>query len=86
MLALQTKEHGRLFRLLCTSSLAYDAHTFGREAGKLTLKSERDNGVKRIEVYKHWFKSIILAAQDSNALIVLPIDIMTPRYRDEPPT
>jgi hypothetical protein len=74
------------FNYYATSSLAHDTHTLGREAGKLILRSERDEGVKRIEVYKHWFKSVILAAQDSNALIVLPIDIMTPRYRDEPPT
>jgi hypothetical protein len=63
----------------------HGAHIEGREAGKLISKAERDEAVKRINIYQSWFKSTILAAERLNALVILPIEGMSPRYRDEPP-
>ena len=63
----------------------HHAHIEGREAGKLISKAERDEAVKRINIYRSWFGSTILAAERLNALVILPIEGMSPRYRDEPP-
>ncbi|MCJ1251052.1 hypothetical protein MMC30_008283 [Trapelia coarctata] len=49
-------------------------------------KEIRDSGFKRMEVYQKWFEDTILAATDGNVLIVMPLESLTPRYRDEVPS
>ncbi|PGH34679.1 hypothetical protein GX50_02467 [[Emmonsia] crescens] len=56
------------------------------DVGKTMPKEERDKGLERIGIYGRWFKDTILTHEHSNALIVLPIESVCPRYRDEPPT
>ncbi|KAJ4251076.1 hypothetical protein NW762_011727 [Fusarium torreyae] len=53
--------------------------------GKTITKAERDEGFAQIEVYRKWFTSTILVGKHDNALMILPLENMTPRYRDEPP-
>lgn len=56
-----------------------------RDSAKHMTKAERDDGYVRIAVYKTWFEDTILTKYGSNALIVIPQENMTPRYRDETP-
>ncbi|KAF3480209.1 uncharacterized protein GIQ15_05556 [Arthroderma uncinatum] len=54
--------------------------------GKTISKEQRDAGFKRLSIYEHWLTDTILSGEHSNALLVLPLESMSPRYRDEPPT
>lgn len=36
-------------------------------------------------IYKSWFNETILTRKDSNALVIMPLESMVPRYRDEEP-
>ncbi|KAI1669665.1 Glutamyl-tRNA amidotransferase [Pyrenophora tritici-repentis] len=49
-------------------------------------KAQRDDGYARIAVYKRWFEDTILTKYGPDALIVIPQENMTPRYRDETPS
>ncbi|RKK89170.1 hypothetical protein BFJ68_g16775 [Fusarium oxysporum] len=53
--------------------------------GKTISKGERDVGFAKIEVYRKWFANSILTGKHANALAILPLETMAPRYRDEPP-
>ncbi|KAL3590974.1 hypothetical protein FPOAC2_13179 [Fusarium poae] len=53
--------------------------------GKTITKAQRDEGFAKIETYRKWFTETILVEKHSNALIILPLENMAPRYRDEPP-
>jgi len=54
------------------------------EFAKTVTKEKRDEGFRRLGVYKQWFNKTILG-ETNNALIVMPLESMTPRYRDEVP-
>jgi len=51
-------------------------------ASKITL-AQRDEAVRRIHIYRKWFLTTIMASDERNPLIVLPIENVSPRYRDE---
>ncbi|KAF1850932.1 amidase signature enzyme [Cucurbitaria berberidis CBS 394.84] len=42
--------------------------------------------LKRLEVYKDWFSKVVLKSELQNTLILIPIEEISPRYRDELPT
>ncbi|RSM10374.1 hypothetical protein CDV31_007250 [Fusarium ambrosium] len=74
-----------------TASLAYDVYHHcddfrTKELGKTISKEERDKGFRNIDTYRKWFHQNILTGEHSNALTILPLETMTPRYRDQPPT
>ncbi|KAJ5718895.1 uncharacterized protein N7483_009977 [Penicillium malachiteum] len=56
------------------------------EVGKTISEEERDSGFKDIEAYARWFNEIILKESRANALMILPLESMCPRYRDEAPS
>ena len=41
--------------------------------------------MRRIGHYKKWFLTEVMQDGVANTLIVLPIEDLSPRYRDEPP-
>jgi len=47
-------------------------------------KEERDIAVHRLSVYEKWCLEKILQIGTHNTIILIPIENMTPRYRDEP--
>ncbi|KAI1127063.1 amidase signature domain-containing protein [Nemania abortiva] len=49
-------------------------------------EEERDKAFAKIEVYKEWLTETIFTGTGSNALVIMPLESMTPRYRDEVPT
>ncbi|KAH7264620.1 amidase signature domain-containing protein [Fusarium solani] len=56
------------------------------ELGKTISKEERNEGFCNIDTYRKWFRQTILTGKHANALTILPLEAMTPRYRDQPPT
>ncbi|KAK0111635.1 hypothetical protein ONS95_001980 [Cadophora gregata] len=48
-------------------------------------KDKRDKGFEHIKTYKEWFETQILSTATGNVLVVMPIESMNPRYRDESP-
>ncbi|KAK4197147.1 amidase signature domain-containing protein [Triangularia verruculosa] len=48
-------------------------------------KEKRDEGFDRLSVYRKWFRETIFSAHNSNPLVVMPLESMRPRYRDEAP-
>ncbi|KAK4078983.1 hypothetical protein Trihar35433_88 [Trichoderma harzianum] len=55
------------------------------DAGKNTSLYNRNDGFKRIEVYRQWFQQTILTGDHTNAIIVMPLEDAKPRYRDDVP-
>ncbi|KAJ5623416.1 amidase signature enzyme [Penicillium lividum] len=53
--------------------------------GQRMSKMERDDGFNKIEIYARWFKERVLTGDRANAFVVLPLENMSPRYRDEVP-
>ncbi|KAI1198239.1 amidase signature domain-containing protein [Nemania serpens] len=48
-------------------------------------KEGRDRDFARLHVFGQWFTQTVLTGNDYNALIIMPLESMTPRYRDEAP-
>ena len=51
-------------------------------SSKIT-KSARDTAVTRLEVYRNWLLNKMLEADTANAVVLVPIENVSPRYRDE---
>jgi hypothetical protein len=47
-------------------------------------KEERDIAVHRLSIYEKWCSEKILQIGTHDTIILIPIENMTPRYRDEP--
>ncbi|KAK3946710.1 amidase signature domain-containing protein [Pseudoneurospora amorphoporcata] len=56
------------------------------EFAKEITREERDLGFRKMDVYRKWFKNTILTGKHSNTLVMMPLESMGPRYRDEVPT
>ncbi|KAJ4380400.1 hypothetical protein N0V85_008759 [Neurospora sp. IMI 360204] len=56
------------------------------ELAKGMTQEERDRGFHQMDVYREWFNKTILSGKNSNALVMMPLEKMEPRYRDEVPT
>lgn len=44
---------------------------------------DRDIALKRLDVYKQWFLQEVMKTKEQNTLIIIPIEEISPRYRDE---
>ena len=56
------------------------------ELAKGITREERNLGFHKMDVYREWFNKTILTGEHSNALVMMPLEKMEPRYRDEVPT
>ncbi|KAK3392428.1 hypothetical protein B0T20DRAFT_488133 [Sordaria brevicollis] len=82
----------------CADFCARYERKFGREPyisprnkgmwdfAKGITREERDLGFHKMEVYRQWFTNTIFTGKHSNALVMMPLEAMGPRYRDEVPT
>ena len=52
------------------------------DAAKVEIR-ERNDAVKRLGIYREWFESTFLENEDHPVLLV-PIENLTPRYRNKP--
>ncbi|KAI0396029.1 amidase signature domain-containing protein [Xylariaceae sp. FL0594] len=48
-------------------------------------REERDRDFAKIEVYRQWLTESVFTGKASNALVMMPLESMTTRYRDEVP-
>ncbi|KAF4539975.1 Tetratricopeptide repeat domain-containing protein [Lasiodiplodia theobromae] len=62
----------------------FEAHMKGM-ASKIS-RAERDDATDKLEVYRNWFTEKIMRVKESNTIVILPIEEISPRYRDEPPS
>ncbi|KAK4228636.1 amidase signature domain-containing protein [Podospora fimiseda] len=48
-------------------------------------KEKRDEGFERLSVYQEWFRKTIFSGDNVNTLVVMPLESVRQRYRDEVP-
>ena len=53
-------------------------------SSKITAK-ERDVALQRLNVFRDWFFNFVMRKNELDALIIIPIEEISPRYRDEVP-
>jgi len=53
--------------------------------GRLINKDQRDEALRRFDVFREWFLDNILKPKEQKAIMLLPIEMLEPRYRDDPP-
>jgi Asp-tRNA(Asn)/Glu-tRNA(Gln) amidotransferase A subunit family amidase len=58
---------------------------FHRELSSHITKEANSEASKRLEVYKNWFLNVVMKFHFQTALVIIPIEEISPRYRDEVP-
>lgn len=53
-----------------------------RERSAKITKNERDIAITRLEVYREWFSKEVMQAGTCNTIVIIPIENISPRYRD----
>lgn len=56
-----------------------------RELASKITRSERDDAMVRLEVYKDWFLDTVMKQGSKDTLVLIPIENISPRYRDDAP-
>lgn len=69
---------GNVFHLINSSS-------HNREIGSGITLAQRNDAMRRMEIYKDWVLQEVLHIDDETALVVLPIKDAEPNYRDTDP-
>lgn len=58
---------------------------YGRDLSAKITQGERNIAVDQLEVYRKWFLKEVIRVDQFDTLIILPIENISPRYRDELP-
>ena len=66
--------------------ILYRRELFCRAEAKVITKSDRDIAVQRHAVHREWFLSNVMNVHSQNAVVIVPIENISPRYHEEPPT
>ena len=45
-------------------------------------QAERDTAITRLKVYREWFFREVMQVKKSNSIVIIPIENISPRYRD----
>lgn len=61
------------------------ADGYGRDLSAKITHGERNIAVDRLEVYRKWFLKEVMRVDQFDTLVILPIENISPRYRDEVP-
>lgn len=56
-----------------------------REDSKTITKAQREDAVERLRVFREWFRKNIIESDKGHAILILPVENVYPRYRDEHP-
>lgn len=56
---------------------------FIREQSAKITQNERDIAISRLEVYREWFSKEVMQAGTCNTIVIIPIENISPRYRDD---
>lgn len=51
----------------------------------MITQNQRDVAVERLDVYKDWFLDVVMKQGERDTLVLIPIENISPRYRDDPP-
>ena len=46
---------------------------------------QKEDAIERLKVFKRWFLDKVMCVDKYTSFMVLPIEEIVPRYRDEPP-
>ena len=57
-----------------------------RNLSATITRDERDEAVRRLAIFKKWFAHEVMEEGQKTTLVVLPIENISPRYRDEATT
>jgi hypothetical protein len=63
--------------------LIFDLISASRNLPATITKGERDTAVERLAVYNKWVGEKILRLSTHETIIIIPIENISPRYRDE---
>lgn len=61
-----------------------DTHSYCKELAASISKAERDVAVNRLAVYRKWFSERVLKESTHDTVVIIPIENISPRYRDKP--
>lgn len=53
-----------------------------RERSAKITQIEREIAITRLEVYSEWFSKEVMQAGTCNTIVIIPIENISPRYRD----
>lgn len=59
--------------------------TFGRDIAAKVTPEQHEEAMRKVEVFRSWFLHQIMAIDEQNTLVLLPIEKLESRYRDETP-
>ena len=62
-----------------------NSSSHNREVSSGTTLAQRNDAMRRMEIYKDWLLHEVLRVDDETALVVLPIKDVEPNYRDTDP-
>ena len=62
-----------------------DSGSHNREIGSGITLAQRNDAMRRMEIYKNWVLQEVLHVNDETAFVVLPIKDAEPSYRDTDP-
>lgn len=54
-----------------------------RNLSATITEAERDTAVTRLELYRQWFSSKVMQVEKYDSIVVIPIENISPRYRDD---
>ena len=53
-----------------------------RDLSATITQAERDTAIIRLKVYREWFFREVMQVKKSNSIVIIPIENISPRYRD----
>ena len=56
-----------------------------RELSSKITQEERNVACDRLEVYRKWFMEHVMQEGRMDTVVLIPIENISPRYRDDPP-
>ena len=54
-----------------------------RDLSAKITKAERDSAVARLDVYRKWFFQEVMQVDKHASIVIIPIENISPRYRDD---
>jgi hypothetical protein len=63
-------------------------HTYSltdRDLSSHITKEANAEAIRRLDVYRDWFNKVVIKTNSRHAIILIPIEETSPRYRDETP-
>ena len=53
-----------------------------RDLSATITQAERDTAITRLKIYREWFIREVMQVEKSNSIVIIPIENISPRYRD----